>query len=145
MNPIYWGPAGWHFMHTVSMTYPEIPSDQDKEKYRIFYESIGEVLPCPACRRHYQDNLKKLPIQLDSRADLFKWTIDIHNEVNKKNKKKILSYDEAFEAIKKNGMRMAKEKGDEKRGSNVERYVMIVMGAVIMYLLYDKFGKKIKI
>lgn len=142
MNPIYWGPAGWHFMHTVAMTYPEIPSDQDKEKYRVFYESIGEVLPCPACRRHYQDNLKKLPINLDSRADLFKWTIDIHNEVNKKNKKKIYSYDEAFEAIKENGMKMANEKTDSGK-SNIERYIIIVMGGILMYLLYDKFGKKI--
>lgn len=138
MNPIYWGPAGWHFMHAVTMTYPEVPSDQDKERYRIFFESITAVLPCPACRRHYQENLKKLPIRLESRSDLFKWLIDIHNEVNKKNKKRILSYDEAFEAIKKNGMRMANEM---KETSNTERYIIIVMGAVIMYLLYDKFSK----
>jgi len=138
MNPIYWGPAGWHFMHAVTMTYPEVPSDQDKERYRIFFESITAVLPCPACRRHYQENLKKLPIRLESRSDLFKWLIDIHNEVNKKNKKRVLSYDEAFEAIKKNGMRMA----NETKENYTERYIMIVMGAVIMYLLYDKFCKK---
>lgn len=141
MNPIYWGPAGWHFMHTVTMTYPEVPSDQDKERYRIFFESIASVLPCPACRRHYLENLKKLPIRLDSRADLFKWLIDIHNEVNKKNKKPVLSYDEAFEAIKKNGMRMANESKEENT-NNTERYIMVLMGAVIMYLLYDKFCKK---
>jgi hypothetical protein len=142
MNPNYWGPAGWHFMHAVTLTYPEVPSDQDKEKYKIFFESVGTVLPCPACRRHYQENLKRFPIRLESRAEIFKWLIDIHNEVNKKKKKKVLSYDEAFEAIKENGMRMANESNSKGGSSNIERYLIIILGAVLMYMLYDKFCKR---
>ena len=37
------------------------------------------------CKEHYRAHLKKNPIStfLDTRADLLKWTIMIHNEVNK--------------------------------------------------------------
>lgn len=140
MNPIYWGPAGWHFMHAITLTYPEVPSDQDKERYRIFYESVGTVLPCPACRRHYQENLKKLPIRLETRGDLFKWLVDVHNEVNKKNKKKVLSYDEAFEAIKENGMKMANEKTIET--TQKEKYIIYILGAIVLYLLVAKIKDK---
>ena len=44
------------------------------------------MLPCAICREHYKQHLAKNPLTpfLDSRKDLLKWTIDIHNKVNKK-------------------------------------------------------------
>ena len=39
---------------------------------------------------------------MGSRRELFEWTVDMHNEVNKRNKKKVLSYDQAIDEIKKN-------------------------------------------
>lgn len=42
------------------------------------------LLPCPICREHLTVHLHKFPItpHLDRRADLFKWTVQLHNEVN---------------------------------------------------------------
>ena len=43
------------------------------------------MIPCPICREHYSQFLQQTPISpsLDRREDLFKWTIDLHNSVNK--------------------------------------------------------------
>ena len=43
------------------------------------------MLPCGVYRDHYAKHIKAKPIStfLDKRADLFRWTIDIHNEVNR--------------------------------------------------------------
>ena len=49
-----------------------------------FLESLQTIIPCPICRKHYTSHIAKLPISasIDSRTDLFRWTIDLHNEVN---------------------------------------------------------------
>jgi len=39
---------------------------------------------------------------MGSRKELFEWTVDMHNEVNKRNKKKILSYNQAIDELQKN-------------------------------------------
>ena len=47
---------------------------------------------------HYSENLNNYPIDksLNSKQDLVKWLIDIHNEVNVKNNKRKYSYDEVI-------------------------------------------------
>jgi len=47
------------------------------------------MLPCSVCRDHYAKHIVENPIStfLDKRADLFRWTIDIHNAVNESLKK----------------------------------------------------------
>ena len=45
---------------------------------------MTELVPCPVCREHYKVHLQKLPLtpHLDRREDLFRWTVELHNEVN---------------------------------------------------------------
>lgn len=97
MEPNIWGPGAWTFLHSITFQYPEVPSDVDKQKYYTFFNSLKNVLPCPICREHYTNNLEKLPLRLDNRNNLIEWLIDIHNEVNYLNNKKIYSYDEVYE------------------------------------------------
>jgi len=94
MKNSQWGPAAWLFLHSVSFQYPENPNDQDKNNYKIFFESLQNILPCPNCREHYQKNIQENPMNLGSRESLIKWVINLHNAVNKKNSKKEYSYDE---------------------------------------------------
>jgi hypothetical protein len=104
MLPILnWGSQAWHFIHVVALSYPDKPSNEDKENYKKFFDSLKYALPCPICREGYKENIKKIPIRLDSKRELFNWTVDIHNEVNKKNDKRVLSYEEAYEETLKNG------------------------------------------
>ena len=83
--PTVWGPFFWHTIHIVALGYPKNPTYTDKKCAKDFYESLAFLLPCAICREHYKDHLAKHPITtfLDSRTDLIKWTIEIHNSINK--------------------------------------------------------------
>lgn len=96
MEPKIWGPGAWTFLHSITFQYPEKPTDIDKQKYYTFFNSLKNVLPCPVCRDHYNKNFEILPIRLESRVELIEWLIDLHNEVNSMNNKKIYSYDEVY-------------------------------------------------
>ena len=71
-------------MHLTALTYPNEPSYAQKKGAKEFFESLAHLIPCPKCREHYTVYLQKLPISphLDRRADLFRWTVNLHNEVN---------------------------------------------------------------
>ena len=83
--PAVWGPFFWHTIHIVAMGYPKEPNYTDKRCAKEFYESLAFLLPCGVCKEHYKKHLENNPIApfLDTRRDLLKWTINIHNDVNK--------------------------------------------------------------
>jgi hypothetical protein len=83
--PEVWGPFFWHTIHIVALGYPSEPSYAQKRAAKEFYESLKTLIPCPICREHFVVHLEKYPItpHLDRKADLFRWTILLHNEVNK--------------------------------------------------------------
>ena len=97
MDPKVWGPNAWIFLHSITMNYPKNPTNEDKEKYRTFFYSLGDILPCPQCKEHYQRNLIDYPIDLRNKEGLVKWLIKIHNNVNEINGKPILSYDDVID------------------------------------------------
>jgi hypothetical protein len=82
--PSVWGPILWHTIHVVALSYPSNPTYGQKRAAKEFYESLSELIPCPICREHYKQHLQKLPLSphLDRRDDLFRWTVQLHNEVN---------------------------------------------------------------
>lgn len=82
--PEVWGPFFWHTIHIAALGYPREPTYTDKKAMKDFFESLKTIIPCPVCRTHYVSHMGKLPItaSLDSRPDLFRWTVDLHNDVN---------------------------------------------------------------
>jgi Erv1 / Alr family len=103
VSPKHWGREGWRFIHWVALTYPNNPSDKDKQNYLKFFESLQDVLPCGICADHFRENMEKIPIRMDSNRELFNWTVDMHNIVNVQTNKKILTYNQAFgEVIRQN-------------------------------------------
>jgi hypothetical protein len=84
------------------MSYPQNPTDQDKQNYTAFFRSLQNVLPCPACAENFRAKMEKYPPSLENPQSLFKWTVDMHNSVNAENGKPILSYDHALEQVKIN-------------------------------------------
>ena len=83
--PEVWGPFFWHTIHITALGYPQEPSYAHKKAAKDFFESLKVLIPCPICKDHYITHLDKYPItpHLDRRSDLFKWTVLLHNEVNK--------------------------------------------------------------
>lgn len=99
-QPSLWGSAAWRMLHCISLTYPEKPSSRDKEDMWRFLTSMGDVLPCRLCRTNYSSYIQKNPFRLDNREELVDWMIDLHNSVNRRLKKKVLSREEAMESIR---------------------------------------------
>lgn len=105
IGPDKWGVHGWKFIHHIALGYPVEPTENDKNNYKSFFSLLGNVLPCHICSDHYNENLLKHPLNdevLSTKMNFINWTIDMHNEVNKKNGKKIYGYDEALILIKNN-------------------------------------------
>jgi hypothetical protein len=91
-----WGPAQWHFLHTISFNYPSEPTVQDKKNYRNYVLSLIHILPCKYCRMNLKTNLKQMPLKMEylkNRETFSRYIYDLHELVNKMLKKKSnLSY-----------------------------------------------------
>ena len=83
--PQVWGPFLWNTIHIVALGYPSEPTYTHKKAMKEFFEALQVIIPCPNCRRHFAKHLETFPItpHLDNRRDLFKWTVVLHNSVNK--------------------------------------------------------------
>ena len=82
-----WGKSMWRFLHIYSFSYPEIPSELEKENALKFITSISHALPCSSCRKHcrkYCNSKKKLNDALKSREDMVAFFYDFHSAVNKR-------------------------------------------------------------
>ena len=131
MHPKIWGPGGWLFLHSITLNYPENPTENDKMYHKNFFLNLQNVLPCPNCAKHYSLNLTKFPIEpaLENKELFVKWLIDIHNEVNKKNFKRIYTYDEVI------------QKYDSLyNGSNMINNILIVIVlGLLFYFIYREY------
>ena len=136
MNKNIWGPSGWLFMHSISFQYPENPTEEDKNNYRLFFESLKNTIPCPKCREHYSENLKKKPIKLNSRDELIQWVIDIHNEVNEKNSKKIYSRKEVEKLYLSKYNYSIKENSNEN--SSIDMLLIFILIILVIYYFLKK-------
>jgi len=91
-----WGPAQWHFLHTMSFNYPVNPTPEDKRNYRNYVLSLQNVLPCKYCRMNLKTNLKQMPLRMSdmkNRETFSRYIYNLHELVNKMLKKQSgLSY-----------------------------------------------------
>jgi hypothetical protein len=159
IGPDKWGVHGWKFIHHIALGYPNTPTENDKNNYKSFFSLIGNVLPCHICSDHYNQNLLIHPLNdevLSNKTNLINWTIDMHNEVNKKNGTKIYSYDEALELIKNNyqnnesyenikldkSIETPKIKSTEKPKSDNTMLYMAIMIFLILLVIAVVYKKK---
>ena len=103
MEPEIWGPHAWQFLHSITLSYPDNPTLEDKNNHAQFFNSIQNILPCQNCKDHYTQNLQAFPVEqhLDNKESLFRWLVDVHNRVNVTNNKREYSYDEVTELYEK--------------------------------------------
>jgi hypothetical protein len=107
LTPSVWGPPMWFTIHIIALGYSSKPTYGDKKAAKEFFESLQFLIPCPQCREHYKEHLSKYPIipHLDRKEDLFKYTVMLHNEVNKSLNKPQFTEVEALLYIKRLGLR----------------------------------------
>ena len=97
LGPSIWGPHLWKFMHYYTLSYPEDPTEEDKDNLYNFFHTIQTVLPCEKCRYNFKSHLENTPLTeeiLSNNINVVRWLFDIHNEVNKSTNKPVLLYDD---------------------------------------------------
>lgn len=97
IDPAIWGPHLWNFMHYLTLSYPENPTEDEKDTLYNFFHTLQTVLPCEKCRYNFKSHLEKTPLSediLSNNANVIRWLFDLHNEVNKSTGKPELPYDE---------------------------------------------------
>lgn len=102
-EPGQWGPPAWQFLHTITFGYPDEPDEEIKEDFWQFFRSLQQVLPCANCRRHYRKKLRQaeglrhtLQDPFASRRQLSQWVVELHNAVNKQNRKEEMLYSDVY-------------------------------------------------
>lgn len=104
-----WGPSTWDSWHMISFAYPpgadegqEVPADK-REEYANYYETGSKVLPCSDCSARGVDYMARNPIRdcLHARSSLVKYVVDMHNDVNSRTGKKIMSVAEVCQGYQR--------------------------------------------
>lgn len=90
----HWGNYLWAYIHTITIV--------DFENNENYNKNIKKSLltlqtPCHHCNKFYNEYLEKLDtLDLTKSMVLFYWSVDLHNQVNKKLNKPEFSYEEAL-------------------------------------------------
>ena len=82
INSCCFGPPLWAFLHMSALNY----KPEHAKMYRSFYNSLGGVLPCRACRENYPKNLITAGYTnkrtWSSRKGFFTFVWRLHNAVD---------------------------------------------------------------
>ena len=109
-----WGPAQWHFLHTMSFNYPVNPTHEQKRQYRNYMLNLVNILPCKYCRQNLKKNYKAFPLTMEymkSRDSFSRYVYKLHERINKNlGKKSGLSYCDVRERYEHFRARCTEEK-----------------------------------
>jgi hypothetical protein len=88
-------------MHAVALAYPETPSNEEKKAAFQFFNALEYLLPCESCKQNYRKELQMFPLQpaLESKQKLNEWLTALHNSVNKRLNKTVMSDEQVLEYV----------------------------------------------
>lgn len=143
VGPDQFGPSLWQGLHYITLGYPVHPTEEQKQKYKMFFLLLQDTLPCSVCKKHYKENLAKMPITntvLETKENFVKWLIDFHNVVNVMKGKPTIEYDKARKMI--NTDIMCNMKTTEKFENTETNFVYWLIGIfailISIAILYKK-------
>jgi len=95
-----WGPELWFLLHSSAERFgrplsKRLPNDEQRI-WSGLLRSLQYTLPCPLCKKHYTEYLKKYPIVF-TQEGVRLWLYRLHSEVNQRNNKPNLTMDELSE------------------------------------------------
>lgn len=88
----------WHVLHSESF-HIQYSEDDDADRilrrrgFVAFLHSLTAVMRCDKCRTHLKSYLSSHPINADT--NLAKYVVDLHNEVNRRQQKRIVPFEVA--------------------------------------------------
>ena len=100
-DPKQWGPHLWFYLHTAAANYPVNPSQAQKNGMKEWLCSLRWTIPCSNCSNHFGKYIEKHSSELDdvcsSRDKLFSFLHEIHNKVNERKNKPLMTLEKARE------------------------------------------------
>ena len=103
----HWGKFLWEYIHTICIIDYSNPSVnlQISKNTIEFLKNISNSIPCESCKTEFKNALISLKfsetIDLSKSMELFKWSVDEHNRINRKNNIKEFTYDDALKKYTK--------------------------------------------
>lgn len=94
-----WGKPLWDFIHTICVIDFENPEDNKRngELAVKCLKNIVEIIPCKTCKDEWDKTLQEINnIDLSKSMVLFEWSWRVHNNINERLQKKIISYEDAL-------------------------------------------------
>lgn len=95
-TPKVFGPHVWFCLHNTAVHYPDHPTFEQKNQMKMFVKSFPVMLTCKTCFDYTQNIMNNINIDqvVENRYTLFTFFFKLHNQVNKKINKRILSWEE---------------------------------------------------
>lgn len=81
----------WAVIHLSALRFKK--GESDEAEYEKFYKSISYTMNCSKCVRHFEEYIENNPIDFDN---LFNWTVDLHNDVNRTRGAPTYTYEETL-------------------------------------------------
>ena len=96
-DPDIFGPSFWFTLHNGAVVYPKNPNELHRTGMKQLLFNLPLLVPCINCKEHFHAFLRdaNLDDAVSSRDKLFKFFVDIHNYVNKRYSKPIISIEDA--------------------------------------------------
>jgi hypothetical protein len=137
--PDIWGPSTWTFLHLIAMSEQYEKDDSRLVFYKDLYILLQELLPCGKCRNHLKENMKSLKSieSITSPRELFDWTTQLHNLVNKLNNKREYTLEESYNLWNEiaSGKKNVYTKKDIPENSlNIWKYISLLL--ILIFALY---------
>ena len=102
-----WGNNLWTYLHYSAMNYPDQPSAQEVEDMKNWLCALSTTIPCAECKKHYRGYIEKSKPQLDNicsnKDNLFRFLFELHNKVNARLGKPVLTYEQAVKMYENDG------------------------------------------
>ena len=87
----------WDLIHCLPFKLKtEISQNFTLRRHVDFFYNRFKSLPCNLCKQHYNNYMRENPLRnIKTNYDLQMWTIELHNEVNRRLNKNVFFYNQA--------------------------------------------------
>jgi len=128
IKPVKFGPYFWGTLHLACL------GGIDPMALRTLVALFPMILPCPSCGAHFMEVLKTNPLPDTTDPDeLFRWSVDVHNVVNRQLGKPVVSYEAALTEW------TSLPKGPEPKSNfDPKLLVILILLVVIGFLVWSR-------
>jgi Erv1 / Alr family len=100
IDPRVTGPLIWFSLHNAANYYPVAPSALEKAQMIGILKGLPMLMTCSECRMHTQMYMNTYSSRMgnicSTRATLFEFLVNFHNEVNLRQNKQRITLEQAY-------------------------------------------------